>query len=250
LSCMSKDVRNELGRRIEDGVPGMEIVDWLNSRPDVQRIMEEQFGGRVITEQNLSEWRKSGHVDWLRREEAKAAAVRLVEEANELEEAADTMSLSDRFGIVLAAEMTRLAAKLLEAEADPEKRWKRLCEINRELSQLRRDDHRAVRESIRQERWRREQEREEDELAAREAQEAKRRRINLTLSPAWNHEVAKMFGGGETGKAVGRRHKLIVECRSRGRENIQRSTFNIQRPRGKQRRRNPRESRLIGGLKN
>jgi hypothetical protein len=135
--------------------------------------------------------------------------VRLLEEADDLEEATEEMSLSDRFAIVLAAEMTRLAAMLLEAETDPEKRWKRLCEINRELSQLRRDDHRAVRESIRQERWREEQQQKEEELAVREAQEVKRRQINLALSPAWNHEVAKMFGGGEAGKEVAERlHRI------------------------------------------
>jgi hypothetical protein len=67
---LSKDRRHELGQRIEDGEPGTDIVQWLNLQPDVQAILQEQFAGRPIGEQNLSDWKQTGHVEWLRRRAA------------------------------------------------------------------------------------------------------------------------------------------------------------------------------------
>jgi hypothetical protein len=143
IGRLPKDLRDELGQRIENGQPGTKIVHWLNHEPDVQEILKELFAGRPISEQNLSDWKQTGHVEWLRRQEARQAARQLTEQAEDLDEAVENRNLSDRFATVLTSEMTRLALALLEPETDPEKRWKRLCEIHRELSQLRRDDHRA-----------------------------------------------------------------------------------------------------------
>jgi len=201
IGRLSKDRRHELGRWIEDGEPGTEIVQWLNSRPDVQKVLKEQFAGRVITEQNLSDWKQTGHLEWLRRQEAREDARRLTEQADDLDEAVPARNLSDRFATVLASEMSRLAAALLEQETDPEKRWKRLCEIHRELSQLRRDDHRAVRTVIRQERWALEVERGEEEEIQRQEQAQKERRIAMLLAGQERRSNAEfIFGGGESGR--------------------------------------------------
>jgi hypothetical protein len=59
IGRLSKFIRNELGRRIEDGEPGKELVKWLNEQKRVQEMLKEQFGGRPITEQNLSEWKQT-----------------------------------------------------------------------------------------------------------------------------------------------------------------------------------------------
>jgi hypothetical protein len=45
IGRLSKDCREELGRRIEDGYSGRELVDWLNGLPDVQAVLREKFGG-------------------------------------------------------------------------------------------------------------------------------------------------------------------------------------------------------------
>src|SRR5580698_9834832 len=138
IGRLSKERRHELGQRIEDGEPGTDIVHWLNSQPDVQKILQERFDGRPVSEQNLSDWKRGGHAEWLRREEAREAALLLTERADDLDEAVQEARLSDRFATVFSAEMTRLALALLEEQSDPEKKWKRLCEIHRELSRLRR----------------------------------------------------------------------------------------------------------------
>jgi hypothetical protein len=96
--------------------------------------------------------------------------------SEDLEEAADGQEISDRFAGLMAVEIAQLATALLEKETDPEKRWKRLCEVHRELSQLRRDDHRAVRTLIERQNWIRQSEREDqDEDKRCEKEHSKRR---------------------------------------------------------------------------
>jgi hypothetical protein len=200
IGRLSKYYRDELGRRIGDGEPGKEIVKWLNDQSRVQEVLKEQFGGRPITEQNLSEWKQTGHPEWLRREEARLFVTRLTEQSDDLEEATDDHEISDRFASVLAAELARLAMTLLEKETDPEKRWQRLCGVHRELSQLRRDDHRAVRTVIKRARWNREVEREEDAEHQRVQRANKDRLIDMVFASMRNQTMAEAFGGGEYGK--------------------------------------------------
>src|ERR1035437_1767825 len=137
IGRLPKSIRDDLGHRIEDGEPGRESVKWLNGEPRAQEIVKKQFGGRAVTEQNLSEWKQTGHPEWLRQEQTRSLVAKLTEHAQDLGEASDGQEISDLFASVLAAELAQLAAALLEKETDPEKRWQRLREVHRELSQLR-----------------------------------------------------------------------------------------------------------------
>ena len=202
IGRLSKYFRDEIGRRIEDGEPGKDIVKWLNEQTRVQEMLKEQFGGRPITEQNLSEWKRTGHPEWLRREDARLFVSRLTEQSDDLDEATDDLEISVRFASVLAAELARLAMTLLEKETDPEKRWQRLREVHRELSQLRRDDHRAVRTVIKRARWNREVERDEDEEHQRVQKANKDRLIDMVFAPMRNQTMAEAFGGGKHGEKM------------------------------------------------
>jgi hypothetical protein len=86
IGRLSQTRRDQLGQRIEDGVPGAEIIAWLNQQPDVQQVLSDHFDGHPITEQNLSDWRQAGHLEWLRREEASQTLRALAEEAVELQD--------------------------------------------------------------------------------------------------------------------------------------------------------------------
>ena len=202
IGRLPKHIRDQLGHRIEDAEQGKELVKWLNGLPRVQEILKEQFDGRAITEQNLSEWRQTGHLEWLRHEETRLLVSKLTEQSDELNEAAGGHEISDRFASVLAAELTRLATTLLEKESDPEKRWARLCSVHRELSQFRRDGHRAVRTMIKRDRWNREVEREKKEDMKRMKQENKKRQMDMCFSNLHKYTNAKMFGGGRNGEII------------------------------------------------
>lgn len=202
IGRLPKSIRDELGRRIEDGEPGKELVKWLNGLSHVQEVLKEQFGGRPITEQNLSEWKQTGHPEWLRQQETRSLVAKLTEHAEDLGEASNGQEISDLFASVLAAELAQLAAALLEKETDPEKRWQRLREVHQELSQLRRDDHRAVRTMIKHERWNRQVASEDEEADKRFEKENRERHIAPFLARLELGSMAELFGGGEAGRNI------------------------------------------------
>jgi hypothetical protein len=59
------DIRNQIGRALRDGLPGVRIVAWLNSLPEVQTMLKQDFGGQPIKHQNLSKWKVHGYPAWL-----------------------------------------------------------------------------------------------------------------------------------------------------------------------------------------
>jgi len=194
-------IRKQLNRRLQDGEPGKSLVEWINGLENVQEVLNTQFGGRPVTEQNLSDWKQGGYQDWLRHEESRQLITSLAEQ-QELDEAADGVVISDHFAALLSAEFLSLTRKMMEEKAGPEKRWQYLRDVLRELSQLRRDDHRAVRTVIKRERWNHEIEREEEEDLKRQKKEHKDRMIDICFSNMRNGAMAEAFGGGEYGKKM------------------------------------------------
>ena len=65
IANLPAEIREKLNWRINDGEPGNEIVEWLNSLPEVMEVTGARFNGIPISEQNLSEWRKRGYQQWL-----------------------------------------------------------------------------------------------------------------------------------------------------------------------------------------
>src|SRR5829696_6530088 len=65
IARLPKNIRDELNRRLSDGELGTALVGWLNSLPEVQRIVANEFSGRPVRTQNLSEWKQGGYEEWL-----------------------------------------------------------------------------------------------------------------------------------------------------------------------------------------
>lgn len=164
IARLPRTVRDELNRRLQDGELGSKLVEWLNSKSDVQKTVAKEFGGRPVNEQNLSDWKQGGYQDWLRHEEARLLVSDLAEQAGELAEATEGAQISDRFASLLSVEFVMLVRRLLEVETDPKKKWEFVQEAGRELSRLRRDDHRGVRTTIKWERWKQEEERAKNDI--------------------------------------------------------------------------------------
>ena len=202
IGRLPQSIRDDLGRRIEDGQPGKELVKWLNGLSDVQEVLKAQFGGRPITEQNISEWKQGGHQEWLRHEETRSLVSKLTEQSADLDEAADGQEISDRYAGLLAAKLVALTQKLLEEKTDAAQSWQFLREVLRELSQLRRDDHRALRTLIKRERWNLEVGREKEEILERANRENKKRLTDMCFATMKKHNLAARFGGGEHGEKM------------------------------------------------
>ncbi len=105
IGRLAKERREELGERMEDGQTGKELAEWLNSLPEVQALLKAKFGGLPVNEQNVSNWRQSGHKDWLRLREARARVLRLVEDAEELSAVARGHRMGDCLAAILAVEL-------------------------------------------------------------------------------------------------------------------------------------------------
>ena len=60
IARLPKVIREELNVRLENGESGKELLAWLNGLPEVQKVIAEQFGGKVVRKQNLSDWRQGG----------------------------------------------------------------------------------------------------------------------------------------------------------------------------------------------
>lgn len=164
IARLPRDIRTQLNRRLQDGEPGTRLTEWLNGLPEVRHVLAEGFGGRAISEQNLSEWKQGGHQDWLARQETLACARELAGDASELSEAAEG-SLADHLAVVLAARYAALVCgwngEMDDAFRCQSRALRTLCQ---DIVELRRGDHSAARLKLEQERLREEQEWSEEEL--------------------------------------------------------------------------------------
>lgn len=135
-------LREQLNRRLQDGQQGKKLVAWLNALPEVRAITAEEFGGRPVREQNLSEWKQGGYRDWLALEDARHVTARLNEELAEC--GGDvSQALSETLARWLAVRYAVATRRLVETEG-PEQ-WRLLRELCGDVVELRRGDHSARR---------------------------------------------------------------------------------------------------------
>lgn len=150
IARLSRSAREELNRRLRDGEQGKQLVIWLNSQPEIQSMLALEFGGRPISEQNLSEWKQGGYGEWLVHRDALERARNLAADAGELTVAAG--ALADHLAIVLA---TRYAAALARWDGNPNRtsaqNIRTLRALCQDIVELRRGDHSAARLKVEQE---------------------------------------------------------------------------------------------------
>ena len=195
-------IRNQLNERLQNGEESKGLVRWLNGLRVVKEILKEKFGGRPISEQNLSEWKQRGYQDWLKREEKRALLRDLLDEAEELEEEVGETPLTDRLTETVALALGQLLRlELKEGEKGPKQRAA-LLEITRELARLREGDHAMERLRLQTDRWEIERERMVEEDHKREIQEMKDRATGRIWGALQRPNVVKVFGGGEAGEKI------------------------------------------------
>ena len=157
IARLPSSLRDELNRRMRDGEPGKTLVDWLNSQPAVQEVLEKEFGGRAISEQNLSEWKQGGYEDWLRHQETRTLVQELASQwedfKEDIKQEAGDLSIADLLSARVALALGRCLHSVAEKGADDPKQAQALLEIARELARLRRDDHSQNVFRFERERW-------------------------------------------------------------------------------------------------
>ena len=150
-------VRNLLNEKLRDAEQGTRLVAWLNGLPTVQKVLAAEFDGRVINEQNLTEWRQGGYEDWLRHQETRRWISDLAEQSAQLEEEAGACSVADWLSAPLAVELGRRLQALASRAADDPAKGREFIALCREIGRLRREDHDEQRLKILREQWEEEQ---------------------------------------------------------------------------------------------
>ena len=145
IARLPRTIRDELNRRLQDGQCGRHLLAWLNGLEEVKRLLEQEFEGRPINDQNLTEWRQGGHQDWLARQELLSQAREMAADAEEVKSACDGL-LTDHLALLLTSRYAGLVSTW-NGELDEEFRRKLrglrwLCQ---DITELRRGDHFAER---------------------------------------------------------------------------------------------------------
>ncbi len=151
IARLPLEVKNELNRRLRDGESGPSLLKWLNSLPETKTVMAAQFHGQPATEQNLSQWRKGGYVQWLTQQEILASVNQTLDDAAQIKDATPG-SLTDAMARLLTARLSVVLADLKTHGADGKINYESLHALCVDLVELRRGDHNAERLRIERER--------------------------------------------------------------------------------------------------
>jgi len=164
IARLPREIREQLNRRLQNNEPGQPLLDWLNGLPEAREMLAAQFGGIPFNKQNLSEWRRGGHREWLTQQEVIEQVKRTCGDADELKQAAQGQ-LTDKLALVIGA---RYAAVVAEWDGNPDgvngRKLRGLRAFCQDVVELRRGDHSAARLEIEQERLKREREETEEEI--------------------------------------------------------------------------------------
>jgi hypothetical protein len=164
IARLPREIRDQLNRRLQDGEPGVRLVEWLNGLEPVRQILAQDFGGREISEQNLSEWKQGGYEEWAARQETLACAREVAADAKELKGIAEGSLADDLATIVTARYAAALANWNGEMNEELRRKFRALRFLAQDIVELRRGDHSAARLKLEQERLTEEKEWTEEEL--------------------------------------------------------------------------------------
>ena len=163
IARLPKVIREQLNHRLENGWQGKKLVDWVNALPEVKEVLREEFHGRAISEQNLSQWRDGGYADWLRHQDTQGQIRWLVERSDDVDAAEGNEYLCERVARVAAAELAEQMHQLNDV-ANPKERWERFREVCLELWRLRNGTHFGRRVDLGWDQWQRAVDQEEEAL--------------------------------------------------------------------------------------
>ena len=153
IARLPSDIRHQLNSRIDDGEPGKDLVTWLNGLDRMRQILAREFGGRPVSEQNLSEWKQGGFLDWRHEMESCARLRDLVEFSDNLDSVSPERGIADRLSALLAIELATETRNVLEQITDPRERWEYLSRAIPKMNILRDGDQKAARERRKMGRW-------------------------------------------------------------------------------------------------
>lgn len=119
IARLSAALREELNARIHDGQSARTILGWLNSHPECKRVLERDFEGLLVSDQNLSKWRAGGYADWEARHERLARTKEMAAHSVRLAEACGG-KLTQGAAAILAGRVMEVIEDIDRTSQDPE----------------------------------------------------------------------------------------------------------------------------------
>ena len=213
IARLPRDIRIQLNTRLQDGHDGKQIVHWLNSLPQVKKVLAARFDSRPINEQNLSDWRLGGYQEWLAHNDILAQVGDLADNQHELQAVVPGQSLADHLAAAVSFRFAAILASQGQQFDEPARGQLRLLtRLCQAAVKLRRSDQNAARLKIETERW---------ELARRQMTEERaetilRKQRDALAAPIWAAvkagERAVEFGGGKAARFAAEMLREIETC--------------------------------------
>jgi hypothetical protein len=185
IARLPADLLRELNQRLDRNEDGGNLLNWLNTSPEVRTVVDQDFNGAAITKQNLHEWREGGFAEWRARRECFDQARDLAGDADDF-----TRSLPGRLADRLATVLTARYAALLhhwdgEVTDELQKKLRVLHGLCRDVTCLRRGEHSAAQLAL-QEGWlEQEREKTEEEVVAKFEEWSKNVEVHDWLVQTW-----------------------------------------------------------------
>jgi len=166
IARLPREIREQLNQRLDGGEPGNRLVAWLNELPEVRALLAAEFGGGVIKEQNLSNWKQGGFRDWRMRREIAALGMVNAEGEETFNAQHSTLNVqgdgkfdgqqdgaegrptpvtAEQLATVVAVRYLVLIREWMQSPMPAERRWRQLRVILRDVLKLQRGEHREQR---------------------------------------------------------------------------------------------------------
>ena len=146
IARLPLSIREELNTRLLEGDPAHLLIEWLNTDPAVIGVLNTDFGGEIISAQNVGEWRRGGYMEWALVRECAATARGL---SGSSEDIASTGISAEHLLTVLTAQYAKILTELQSAPVDElERRINLLRKLTNAALALRRREFQAARIEI------------------------------------------------------------------------------------------------------
>jgi hypothetical protein len=142
IALLPENLRQRTSLRLQNGDEDKKIAQWLSRLPDAKKALLPEFGESAVRENDVAEWRHSGHRTWLARQVVAGEVRRLCGEAVDLGRAADG-GLMDNMATWVAGRYVMASRQLAGENGDGVLDWEMLRAFSHDLVHLRRGDHSA-----------------------------------------------------------------------------------------------------------
>ena len=140
IARLPHPIREQINRRLQNSDEGREIIEWVNTLPEVRAVVEAEFDGQPVSEVNLSNWRLGGYRDWEAQQEALEAVRRFGAHAADINQEAGGEP-ADQLATCLIARIAVALQKPAAGGDDPVKELQRLRALCSDLVALRKGNH-------------------------------------------------------------------------------------------------------------